>query len=107
VKLVTLVAFQVPEATMGGADPPPSSPPPVLAPYRVKLPLPVTEPPGSTEPAPSRSSRSVPPDWRSVTLKVKFREEVGGGVVEVTVRVTLSITGLFEAPLEVNVTVPA
>jgi hypothetical protein len=91
---------------MGGGDPPSSPPPPVLAPYRVKLPLPVTEPPESTEPAPSRSNRSVPPNWRSVTLKLKFMEGVGVGVVEVTVRVTFSITGLFDAPLEVKVTVP-
>ena len=55
---------------------------------------------------PSTCNLFVPPDCRSVTLKLKSTDGVGGGVVEVTISVTFSSTGLFDAPLAVNVTVP-
>ena len=48
----------------------------------------------------------MPPDCRSTTTRLYVSPVVGGGVDGLTVRVTGSVTGLFETAEEVNVTLP-
>lgn len=107
VLLVTLVAFHVPLAKMvaPAVEPPSSlSPDPPLK--RVKDPLPVTVLLELTEPLPYNNSQSLPPDCRSTTTKLNVAPVVGGGVVEVTVRVTGNITEVGEVAEDVKVTAP-
>ena len=88
------------------APEPPSSPSPDPPLKRVKEPLPVTVLLELTEPLPCSNSQSLPPDCLSTTTKLNIAPVGGGGVVEVTVRVTGNVPGLFETAEDVKVTVP-
>jgi hypothetical protein len=106
--LVTPVTCQVPLATMAvvALMEPPRSLSRDMDLKRVKLPPPIGV--LLVSPLPSSNNQSPPPvvvDCRSTTTRLKV-SLVGGGVDEPTVRVTASMTGLFEAPEEVNVTLP-